>query len=143
MIELPKGFLYNTAVKARRKTETPTNRKITGIFTGNGLKVFQHDLCSGIHPLFREADVIYSEPAWKNGYNIFTENTIAEGTIWKDYLKAIDHVCHTLKIPAFILAGNQFLKLLHPDKVKEISFNFHRGYKAFCSYIIMMRIFLF
>lgn len=116
---------YNTAVKAHGSI--PEGKKVlTEIFTGNGLTVFQHDICKGIAPEFLDCDAIHSEISWVAGYRKFTQGTIAEDTTFDEYCAAIGRLCRDLKVPAFIVCGKQNVKKLAPDRIIPVYYEFHR-----------------
>ena len=116
---------YNTAVKAHGSI--PEGKKVCNeTFRGNGLTVFQHDICHGVHPLFRKATAIHTEIAWVAGYDKFTKGSIAEGSTFDEYCAAIGNLCRSLKVPAFIVCGKQNVKKLNPDRVRPVWYAFHR-----------------
>ena len=115
---------YNTAVKAHGSV--PEGKKIlTETFAGNGLTVFQHDICRGIAPAFRNCGAIHTEIAWVAGYRKFTQGTVAEGTTFDGYCAAVRDLCRDLKVPAFIVCGKQNVKKLSPDRIVPVRYAFH------------------
>jgi hypothetical protein len=118
-------MMYNTAVKAHGSI--PEGKKVLNeIFTGNGLTVFQHDICKGIVPAFRACDAIHTEIAWVAGYKKFTQGSIAEDTTFDEYCAAIRYLCRELNVPAFIVCGKQNVKKLAPDRIVPVYYAFHR-----------------
>jgi hypothetical protein len=81
-------------------------------------------LTKGKHKLFKKANVIYSEPAWKDGYDKFLNRAgfkSKEGYEgFKKYLYHIRKTIFELGIPAYIIMGKHMLKYLEPDKTKEV-----------------------
>lgn len=124
---------YNTAVKARGSI--PEGKKILSqTFAGNGLTVFQHDICTGIAPAFRDCDALHTEIAWSAGYKKFTQGSIAEDTTYDEYLAAVANLCRELKIPAFVLCGKQNVKRLQPDRTVPVFFDFHKTEALYAVY---------
>lgn len=118
-------MMYNTAVKAHGSI--PAGKRVSErIAIGRGLTVFQHDVCKGIHPLFRDATAIHTEIAWVAGYERFTRGSIAEGTSYDDYCSAIGNMCRELGVPAFIVCGKQNVAKLRPDRSVPVRYAFHR-----------------
>jgi len=90
--------------------------------------VFAWDLTQGIHELFRTADAIYAEPAWRAGYAKFLARAGAAGTSdFRDYLYAIRATVEMLHIPTYIVIGKHMLKMLHPPEVVPVKIH---GYGA-------------
>ena len=126
--------LYNTAVKGAGNYAKNENRRIIGVRSGKHVSVLQHDMCSDTIPeIFMEADAIYAEPAWKNGYEKFTGGSIADGTTFNAYMQGIRNLCRKLAIPAFVICGRSMTKDLMPDAYFNIEFAFHNNYPACCA----------
>lgn len=114
---------YNTAVKAG----VPKGKLVLpDTFTCEDLTVFQHDVCKGIDPRFRECGAMHTEIAWVAGYGKFTEDTIAQGSTFDEYCAAIGNMCRELKIPAFVVCGKQNVRKLAPDRVIPTFYLYHR-----------------
>jgi hypothetical protein len=90
-----------------------------------GSTVFQHDLTAEIPEIFRTVDVIYSEPAWRAGYEVFQERSKPTTvSTFKVYLEAIKKFIATLNKPTFMIIGKHMLKALMPnDGYYEIMLN--------------------
>lgn len=116
--------MYNSAIKAKQSS-IPLNTAFSGVYTNDKVTVFKHDVCSGAHELFKNADVIYSETAWRQGYNKFTAGTIAQDTTFNEYIDSLKGIIRELGIPAFLVVGASFIKRLEPDKVVDITFKIH------------------
>ena len=97
-----------------------------------GNTVIQHDLTEGTLPIFKKADVIYSEPAWQRGYELFKNRAQIKDSqnTFKKYLLSIKEAIEELKKPSFIVSGKHMLKTLSPDHVTEIDLH---GYKSYLS----------
>jgi len=126
--------LYNTAVKGAGNHAPNENRLIHDIYHGKHVSVLQHDVCSDIIPeIFRTADAIYTEPAWENGYEKFTDGSIADGTTFNAYMSGIKFLCKELSVPAFLVCGKSMIKYLQPDSYSNIEFVVHNNYPACCA----------
>lgn len=123
--------LHNTAVSTAGQHADNSIKVLNGVFFGKNVTTFQHDLCTNTPELFKTADAIYSEVAWKNGYRKFVDGSIAENTTFDLYIKSIVRVVKELNVPAFILCGRQMLKRLQPDRYIGIKFAFHNDYPAY------------
>lgn len=122
-------MIYHTALHRKAHKQDPQHNVDSLIHTGNGITVFQHDICKGLdqHGLFRKCDAIHTEPSWRAGYDIFTDGTIADGSTFNDYLDGIVKCVRELGVPAFILCGKAMLKKLDPDRVVEVRFAQHHS----------------
>lgn len=92
-------------------------------FKNNNSIVLQHDLNNGINEIFKNCDCIYSEPAWKNGYELFLKRSNKDSKSYKEYLKSIENVISDLKKPTFLIGGKHMLKYINPTNIVDIRFN--------------------
>lgn len=99
------------------------NLKELTFFENNGNIVFKHDLNNGLPELFKNCDCIYSEPAWKSGYEIFKKRANVIDFGYKDYMNSIEKTIKELNKPTFIVGGKHMLKYLKPDHQIDIRFN--------------------
>lgn len=110
--------------------ELPVDGTLDYYETPQGL-VFQYDLTQGIHPRFRRAEVVYSEPAWKDGYAKFAQRagvpTDPSYAGYLRYLATIDSIINELGVPAYVVLGKHMLKWVHPEYTQSI--NLH-GYEC-------------
>lgn len=96
----------------------------------DGSIVFCHDISIGMHPnYFKQADAIYSEPAWKDGYMKFLDRAGAKSGAadFQQYLSGMRRVILKLNKPAYIVLGRHMLRHLHPDHIIDIKLH---GYKC-------------
>lgn len=121
-------MIYHTAMHRKAHHQDPDHNVDSLIHSGNGITVFQHDICKGVdnHGLFRKCDAIHSELAWRAGYNDFTNGTIADGSTFNDYLDGIVKCIRELNVPAFILCGKAMLNRLAPDKAVSVKYAYHK-----------------
>jgi hypothetical protein len=97
--------------------------------TGGSI-VFRHDITHGMHPnYFKQADAIYSEPAWKDGYTKFLDRAGAKSGAadFRQYLSGMRQVILTLGKPTYVVLGRHMLRHLQPDHVVDIKLH---GYKC-------------
>ncbi len=110
--------------------ELPIDGRLDDYETRQGL-VFQCDLTQGIHPRFRRADAIYSEPAWKDGYAKFAQRagvpTDQSYAGYLRYLAAIDSIIYELGVPAYVVLGKHMLKWVRPEHTRPVVLH---GYEA-------------
>ena len=118
---------YNTAVRSAKDGAREHEQvDIDGAPEACGMVLsLVHDVCKGPAPEFTGADAVYSEIAWKAGYDTFTEGTDAQGSSHGDYLAGLLSVIHTLKVPTYIVCGRREERLLHPHESKPIKFVYH------------------
>lgn len=121
-------MIYHTATHNGANRQDPAHNVDSLIHTGNGITVFQHDICKGLdaHGLFKKCDAVYSEPAWRPGYKAFTDGTIADGSTYANYLDGIVRCIRELGVPAFILCGKSMLRKLEPDRIEKARFEYHK-----------------
>ena len=127
---------YNTAVRSAKDGAREHERVSIdgGPEICGGVLSLVHDICKGPAREFNGADAIYSEIAWKAGYETFTEGTDAQGSSHGDYLAGLLSVIHTLKVPAYIVCGKHETRLLHPHESKPIKFVYHGSPAMLCAW---------
>lgn len=118
---------YNTGVRSAKggDRERHAVEIADGPVTINGITALKHDICEGAVPLFHEADCIYSEIAWKAGYEAFTDGTEAEGSSHGDYLAGMLSCIYELKVPTLIVCGKREARVLRPHAQKPVRFTYH------------------
>ncbi len=95
-------------------------------YKAGGSVVFRHDITTVRHTLYQcqQIDVIYSEPAWRDGYALFCvragENDNAEHNGYLDYLTAIHDTISQLKQPTYIVMGKHMFKHLQPEATQPV-----------------------
>lgn len=86
---------------------------------------FQWDISNGLSPK-HSGDLIYSEPAWRHGYNIFHKRAgIVPRVPFNDYMKSMGEIVEAAGKPAFIVAGKDGARLLPHQKIMEINITAH------------------
>jgi len=100
-------------------------------YAGARGEVFAWDITRGVHPAYRQADAIYSEPAWRDGYRKFLARAGQIGSSsFADYLEAIRAVVLSLGKPAYIVAGRHMLRELEPDFTIPVQLHGYLAYAA-------------
>lgn len=114
--------IYHSALKDDLKISRSLER-----YEHLGSIVVRHNIEHGYHPDFQQADVIYAEPAWRNGYEKFMRRADTEGS-FRSYLASISNLICTLEVPSYIVMGQHMKKQLTPDHIIPIKLH---GYKCF------------
>ena len=117
---------YHSALKDDLKIDGELDR-----YEFNGSVVLCHDITTGIHPSFRSADVIYSEPSWKDGYEKFQDRAGSLGDKsyygFIVYIESIKKVIEELKIPTYLIMGKHMQKRLNPDLTMNIMLHAYKS----------------
>jgi hypothetical protein len=80
---------------------------------------------------FGECDVIYSEPAWRPGYDKFHARVgIEPARSWNEFMQAIEANVRRLGVPAAIATGSQGLAQLQPDASQPMTLRDGEGVLA-------------
>lgn len=69
---------------------------------------FVHDLMSSdaLPAAYAAADVIYTEPPWKQGFDVFNERAgVADGRTYEQFMRHIDALLSGSKIPVMVVTG--------------------------------------
>jgi len=116
---------YHSAVKgvgADVSDKEPLER-----YESDGSVVLQHDIHDGVNPIFREADALYAEPAWRHGYEKFMEKADHEtpNDGFERYMMRLNNTAEELEIPSLIIGGQNNLNWLKPDDIHEVHFESH------------------
>ncbi|OGS40529.1 MAG: hypothetical protein A3K77_00865 [Euryarchaeota archaeon RBG_13_31_8] len=79
--------------------------------------VFKHDITDGVNLLlFKNADIIYIEPAWKDGFEEFNKRAETKKKVsYNDYLIAIRETIIQLELPTIVIMGKYMLNVLSPS----------------------------
>lgn len=92
----------------------------------DGSVMFQHDILGGVAEPFSRANVVYTEPAWRQGYERFMQRADAKNIPGFDaYMGMQERVIRELDIPAYMIGGANTLHYIDPDDAHEIYFEFH------------------
>jgi len=96
-------------------------------YEAGGSVVFAHDIVRGGHIHFENADAIYSEPSWRDGYGKFRSRAGIEDGDYKAYLAAMRRVIVRLAVPTYMVIGKHMVRALKPAETWPIEL---RGYPA-------------
>lgn len=113
--------IYHSALKDDLKIDRELE-----YYEAAGSIALHHNIEDGPHHKFSQADVIYAEPAWRDGYEKFMRRAGANGS-FKSYLSWISNVILALEIPAYVVMGSHMKKQLAPDITMPIKLH---GYKC-------------
>lgn len=72
--------------------------------------VFQHDVTNGIPVIYSVCDVIYSEPAWKDGYEKFVNRSNLPSGNYLLYILQLNHFIENTAKPVYLVLGSHVLK---------------------------------
>lgn len=87
-------------------------------FRRGGSVVFAWDVLDGAHPYFREADALYTEPSWRQGYSRFLARAGCAGSsAFPGYLAALKKVIEELQVPTYVFMGKHMRRGLSPPLV--------------------------
>jgi hypothetical protein len=93
-----------------------------------------HNITDGILFEYYKADVIYSEPAWRSGYNLFSSRANSKNNNYNLYLESMLKCIKELKKPSFIITGKHAINKLNPDFVTEIKLHEYSSLLAIWNY---------
>lgn len=117
--------IYHSALKSIRPIggERELDR-----YEHNGCIVFRHDICNGLTDDFNYCDVLYSEPAWLDGYELFIDRANKERSNYDQYLKSIATIIEQWDKPIWLIIGKHARnKLPVPDRMEPIGIH---GYQT-------------
>jgi hypothetical protein len=113
--------IYHSALK----DDLEIDHELDYYESGGSISI-KHNIEDGPHHVFSRADVIYAEPAWRDGYEKFMLRAGATGD-FKKYLVCISNVILALDIAAYIVMGRHMKRQLAPDLTMPIKLH---GYKC-------------
>lgn len=89
-------------------------------FESKGNIVFKHDLTLGIPNEYSKCDLIYCEPSWMKGYEIFSERAEKKAIgDYNRYLEVLSQITY-LKKPIAMILGKSALKKMNPNYISEV-----------------------
>lgn len=125
--------LYHTALKEPPKLEFSEEFVFEDEYITDDKSVsFRHNIAEGMtgrlsffvqNIYYHRPTVIYSEPAWNHGYQIFCERAGLEyhDGDYEKYLTGIKRVIDILSIPTYLIIGKKMSKILEPEDAWPIS----------------------
>lgn len=94
----------------------------------NGNVVCVHNIHDGYNKVFDPCDILYSEPAWKHGYNKFMSKANSNALTFDNYVDAICFFLEKANKPTVIIVGvhdsKRYLQRLS-FKAKRITLSIH------------------
>lgn len=85
-------------------------------FDSNLGKAFVHNLEMGIPDIYKDADVLYADPPWRHGMEIFYERAGAKQVLrYPDLMKLLGNEIRRIGVPTAITTGKQGLGYLEPE----------------------------
>lgn len=116
---------YHSALdKTPREKYTATQRHI-----GKSGVAFQHDLILGFPIEMLEADVLYAEPPWREGFDTFAKLAgVSQKGNYLDLLEIINKGVNRAKKPACVITGKHAIKYYDPHHAVPVILN---GFEAF------------
>lgn len=97
-------------------------------WSADGSVVFEWDITRGVHPYFRRADALYSEPSWRQGYPKFLKRAGADGSSdFSEYLAMLQRVIFELALPSYVVMGKHMFKALAPPLTAPVDIHGYGG----------------
>jgi hypothetical protein len=119
-------LIYHTAIKSKNTTDVFIENGFTGNLYTDQVTVLLHNIENGYLKEFDKCDVLYSNPAWKAGYEIFMNKANQALSDFNTYVKAICDFIDKSGSPAILIIGKADSKiyekyLLDKDQIKFIN----------------------
>jgi len=112
---------YATALNKPNLSANNQDKKY-GVYNINDNIVMHHDIHNGYNTIYNKCDIIYSEPAWKHGYDIFMNKAGFKKINFNEYVNDICNFLLNAKKPAIIITGINDSKLY----IKNLQFKTHK-----------------
>lgn len=94
--------------------------------TPDGDILVQHTVFDGVHPGFKAAEAVFTNPAWRNGYETFVERADTDATRpFSEYMAANEYLIRELDLPTYMVAGRHMLDYLNPDDIHPVHFDLY------------------
>lgn len=124
---------YHSALKKLKGRDIDVEGKLEGGYTNGNSSTKTWDVLEAliappsisVPQEFNKADVIYTEPAWRHGYEKFNEKVGKEAGSYKEYLKAILNVISQLDVPAYIIGSQYMVTKMNPDDIHKVRMELH------------------
>jgi hypothetical protein len=93
-------------------------------FEIGGSVALTHNIWHGLPKELSSCDVVYSEPPWKAGYEVFNSRCGSVGyPAFSEFAANLDRLARSLTVPVFLMAGRTDSKLYRPDAVRAMELN--------------------
>ena len=116
-----KSEIYHSSLKS---IQPLTIENALESFAAEGCNVLKHDVCSshGLPKVYERCDVLYSEPAWRAGYQTFQDRAEAKPTTYLDYVQAINRIVKSTTAPLWLIIGSHIIrKIVEPHRKLKVS----------------------
>lgn len=111
---------YHTALKAGRVEEAPPLDRAD---FQDGIALC-HNIWQPIPAEYSQCDIVYAEPPWRHGYDVFNERAGTNDPPWPDFMRRIATIIRESKCPVVITSGKAALPYLdQPDNCYETQLN--------------------
>ena len=103
--------MYHTALKSKFDTKYVSS---SNIVSGKNYLFLKNDIMkTGIPSDIYKCDVVYGEPPWPHGFNVFNERAAVEDRrTYKDFARSLSEQIKLIKKPFYMTAGKTLIKLL-------------------------------
>lgn len=117
------ALMYHSALKSKFEVSQvqPSNKEL-----GQNFMLFQNDVVQdGIHESMDVCDVIYGDPPWPHGFDVFNERAgIFDNRTFNAFAHKLGAEILRLNKPFYMICGLTLIKRLPPNKgVRPITLN--------------------
>jgi hypothetical protein len=121
-----KNLFYHSALFDPQKEYEPIKRYCYGESLA-----FQHDILNGLPKVYDECDIIYTEPAWQQGFYKFKKRRQDSGFgSFKQYMQSHHDFVSRSLLPIVIIGGKHHLKYLPSPDIILKDIKLLHGYKS-------------
>lgn len=119
---------YNTALANGEREASPAVEHASFI---DGM-AFQHDFFSGLPTSYRHCSVIYGEPPWRHGFDVFNKRAgVSEDRSWGDLMRIVGQAIESSDCAWVMPVGKQALRYMpSPDALHDSRLNGNEAYLA-------------
>lgn len=111
---------YHTALGGPATRDWPA----VELYQGRRGTAFQHDVCLGVHERMLDADVLYVEFPWPDGYTVFAERAgTTQRLAYRDLVSNVGTEILRCGRPAVLLVGKRAAQILQPPAVASVRLN--------------------
>lgn len=127
------NILYHSALYKYKKFTPET------LIEKDGSVAFQHDIFEGLHTHYSRCDILYIEPPWQAGFDMF-ENRVKKKSEYRTYhrlMQQIALIASSVKIPIVIVTGKHAHKYFYnPTSTFPTTYIPHNNECMICTYRI-------
>ena len=99
-----------------RNDELHISKELDRYKSDNSL-VFQHDITKGLPDEYNDCDILYSEPSWLKGYEVFKNRANVDVGSYQSYLERLSDLTKG-NIPIVLVIGKMALKKMSQNYTK-------------------------